>query len=268
MPLGGGLTLASAGIGVASGIAQTAMGFIDEKKSKNELARLQKPFQKIQDEYLKNRDLAEIGAGQGLPSATKDFLTKESERGLSTGIRGILESGGSPNDIAKLFDTFDTSVSKTAAEDAEARLGNIKYFMDVNKDLAGQKNIQFGVNELQPYESALKSITDRRTAARQNIFGGISTAAGSLSAAGTAISNTGLLKSHTDNPKADLFNSIFTELPDNIRPVTTPDANPIDRTLANGPKPLNLSGKPEATNWWDNMTSDEISSFLTGFIKN
>lgn len=271
MPLAGGLSLASAGLGVASGIGQTVMGFVDEKKAKNELSRLQKPFYKIQDEYFKNRDIAEELAGQGLPSATKDFLTRESEKGLGTGIRGILESGGSPNDISKLFDTFETTVNKTGAEDAEARINNIKYFMDVNKDLAGQKNIQFGVNELQPYESALKSITDRRNAARENIFGGISTTAGSLGAAGTALSNASLLKTKDQNPQSNLFNQIFTEQPD-IRLTTTSNANPRDRELTSNPRPLNLTGTPTdsatGSNWWDNLSESEVGMFLNQFNNN
>lgn len=218
----------SAGAGIALGGAQLIMGAIDEKKAKNELRRLNRPFYKIQDEYLQNRNLAEELAGGGLPDATKAFLTTEAERGLGTGIRGILDSGGSPNDISKLFSSFDSAVMKTAAEDAQARLGNIKNFMDVNREIAGQKQIQFGINELQPYESALKSIQDRREAARQNMFGGAQTIIGSASALGTGLQNQGLLKGNK-TPTESMYNRLFTE-PDIAYPTA---ANPAGGTLQN-----------------------------------
>ena len=208
---------AAAGAGILLGGAEFAMGAIEERKAKNELKRLHAPFYKIQDEYLQNRNIAEELAGSGLPDATKAFLTAESERGLGTGIKGILDAGGSPNDISKLFGVFDTSVMRTASADAEARLGNIKNFMDINREIAGQKQIQFGINELQPYESALKSIQDRREAARQNMFGGASTAIGSVSALGTSLQNNALLKSlRTTNavggngsPQESFYNGLF-----------------------------------------------------------
>jgi hypothetical protein len=206
------LSLASPIAGAALGVAQAGFGFIEEKKAANELKRLKVPFKKIQDEYFQNKNLAEELAGSGLPDATKAFMTTESERGLGTGIRGILESGGSPSDISKLFDVFDTSVNRTAAEDATARIGNIKNMFDVNKDLAGQKDIQFGVNELQPYESALKSITDRRNAGIQNIFGGAQTAIGSVGAIGTSLQNKDLLSAllkGNNSPEEDMYNKLF-----------------------------------------------------------
>lgn len=171
-------------------------------------------------------------AGSGLPDATKAFMTSEAERGLGTGIRGILESGGSPSDISKLFDVFDTSVMRTGAEDAQARLANIKNTFDVNKDLAGQKEIQFGVNELQPYQSALQSIQKRREAAQTNMFGGAQTAVGSIGAVGTELQNQGLLKQMlkgNNSPKEDMYNKLFSGA-DVSRPTAF---NPSTSTLQN-----------------------------------
>lgn len=214
--------------GIIAGGLQIGMALHDEKKAKNELARLKTPFMKIQDEYLTNRNLAEINAGTGLPDATKAFMTKEAERGLGTGIRGILESGGSPNDIAKLFDVFDTSVSRVGVEDAERRVKNIGTFMDTQRELAEQKNIQFGVNELQPYQSALQNIQERRAAARQNLFGGITTALGAGSALGTSLSNAKMIDL---TPKQTMYSTLFS--PERTDAALPSASNPASRSLSN-----------------------------------
>ena len=188
---------ASAILGVGSGIGKLVQGAGDVKKAKEELAGLEKPFYDIQDEYYENKNLAGTMAQSGLPAATQDYLTTESQRGLGTTIGAINQTGGNPNDYARILDVYNNSIKKTAAEDAASQIGNIKYYMGVNKDLAGQKTTQWGVNEYQPYQNKLKELTERIGAGKTNMWGGIDQAIGSVAAYGTSKQN------------ADMYSKLF-----------------------------------------------------------
>lgn len=184
----------SAGLGILEGGIQLFSSIGKERKDREALNKLQQPFYKIQDEYIQNKNLSESQAQGGLPTATKDYLTGESQRGLSAGISGVLQSGGSPNDINKLFDTYNKSIDRTAAEDAEVHQKNIDYFMGVNKDLAGQRVTQWALNKYQPYQEKKKQLSENILADKTNAYGGANTAIGSVGALGTSLENNSLLK--------------------------------------------------------------------------
>ncbi len=189
MPLGGGLVVGAAAAQSVLGLAKAGFGFFDEKKAKQEEDALKTPFYKIQDEYLQNRDIAAQEAQGGLSSSAKNYLTKETGRGLSAGISGELQAGGDPNQISKLLDSYTQSIGKLAVEDTALHTQKIGQFLERNAEVAGQKNVQFSINELQPYQSKLKQLQERRAADKQNIFGGISDSIAGVSALGTALNN-------------------------------------------------------------------------------
>ena len=179
----------AAGLGVLEGVAQVFDGFHDAKKSKEELNSLHTPFYKVQNEYFQNNNLASGLAQGGLTQGAKDYLTTSSERGLGSSIGALTQTGGGSGDISKLFDTYNRSIANTAAEDSQQQIGNIKYFMDTNNDLASQKTIQWGINEKDPYEKKLAELKSKLAADKQNIFSGASTAIGAISAYGTSKQN-------------------------------------------------------------------------------
>lgn len=191
----GPAALVPAALGVVSGIGQTISGIINQKKDKAELARLAPAFYKIQDEYQRNENQAAEMAAGGLSQGSKDFYSDMAGRGLGSGISGVLAAGGDPNNIARLFDSYNTSMRKLATDDSEAQISNIKYFQQVGKDLAGQKTQQWAINEYQPYQNKLKELTQKIAANKQNIWNGIQGAIGGVQAGVTASQNERLLGS-------------------------------------------------------------------------
>jgi len=182
--------------GVASaGLTLSAVKWVSgnskEKKAKRDRAKLSTPFYDIQDEYYQNKNNAANIAEGGLPAATKDYYTTQSEKGLSAGIQGILQGGGNPNDISKLYQTYDDSVAKIASADAETHLNNIKYYMGVNKDLAGQKTIQWAINKKQPYDSLVKELNAAQKAGEATKWEAANDAMSSISSFGTSMAGGG-----------------------------------------------------------------------------
>lgn len=196
-------------MGMWAGTLQIFDSVKKEKQAAKELARLKPAFYNIQNEYFQNKNLAEGMSMSGLPQSSKDYADIERQRGLSTGIGALIQSGASPNDISQLLGTYNLSVDRTAAEDAGAKLENIKYFMNTNKDLAGQKTIQWSYNEELPYERKLKDITKRREAAEANKWAGLNLAIGSTSAAGTSMQNQDLNPIGGGDAKSSAYNKLF-----------------------------------------------------------
>ncbi len=185
------LTLASTALGVVKGVGDWFGANKEEKRANDELSRLKQPFYKIQDEYKTNQNIAGSLAGEGLTEDAKNYYTTEAQRGLGSSIGATQANGGvGGNDAGRLLDVYLNNVDKTAAQDAQAKIGNIQNFMNVSKELAGQKTMKWALDEYQPWQRKLKELTERVAAAKTNKSNAINTAIGSIGAGGTALSNS------------------------------------------------------------------------------
>lgn len=213
--------------GQALGGFEFVKGLQEAKRSKRELDRLNRQLYQIQPEYFENRNLAAVEAGQGLTSAAKDYMTSEAGRSLGAGIGALTQTGGgSVNDIAKLTDIYNRSTRQIGAEDAEKQLANIQYFMNTNKELAGQKTMKWAINEYQPYQAKLKELQDRQAAAQQNIMGGLQMILGANSANNTANSNQALLNNLFKNTKGNDY-AVGSDSPVAFQQVAMPQTVPL-----------------------------------------
>ncbi len=194
LTLGAALQVGSAAVGAVKGVADFFSANSEMKRAEEERKKLVQPFYKIQNEYFQNRNIAASNAESGLPESTKNYLTQESQRGFGTALGATQANGGmGGNDAGRLYDTYLNHLDKTAAEDAQAKIGNINMFMTANKDLAGQKTTKWALDEYKPYERKLKEITQRIAAAKMNKNNALNMAIGSAGAAGTALSNNDLM---------------------------------------------------------------------------
>lgn len=161
----------------------------DEKSAQGDANNLKRPYEKIQDEYYQNQNTAKELASGGIPIDTKNYLQEQRDRGFSSSADALKQGGGGPNDFAHLNSIYDDSLKNESAEDAQQHFANIQYLMGVNKDIAGQKTTQWGVNEYQPFESKLKEIQDRKVAAKTNQNNAVNEGIGSLTSITTTLQN-------------------------------------------------------------------------------
>ena len=165
MPAGGLVTLGA--ITAGKGMYDVAKHGSDYKKMKAEMDKMQRPFYEVQKEYEQNRDIAASMAGQGLPTATKDYYTTEAQRSLGTALGAAEMLGGTPNTTNELLDTYMRNIGSTAAQDAIARTQNINEFIKRNAELAGQKTIQWHTNKMQPYMDKMAYLSGQMNIAKQ-----------------------------------------------------------------------------------------------------
>lgn len=199
------ISVGVAAVGVGTSIYKGVKASSAEDKAREELSNLKPSFYKIQDEYNQNRNLSASMAGQGLPTATRDYQTAENQKGFGSGVSAIEQAGGSPSDIAKLYSGFTNSVNQTGAEDANLQFKNMQYFMKANQDLAGQKTIQWDVNEYNPYQNKLKEITQRIGASQINQNNALNEGVSSIGSLGTSLANRDLLDKLLEAQKKDPY---------------------------------------------------------------
>jgi hypothetical protein len=197
-------SVAVSAVGVGSSIYKGLKANSADKAAAREGASLKRPFYQIPEEYIQNRNILGQQAQGGLSADEKNYMGEQRERGLSSSLEALKQTGGGPNDFAQLNQVFGDSLKSQAALDAQLHMKNIEFFTNANKDLAGQKATAFGINELQPYESKLKEIQDRRIAAQTNENNAIDEGIGSLSAVATGLNSRNPRYGNTNPGSASL----------------------------------------------------------------
>lgn len=185
---------------IGGGISKVLGGKSDYEKNKEQLDSLADPFYKIQDEYFQNRNSAANEAQSGFSAETKDYYTTEAQRGLGSSLNAVSMGGGGVNDVSRILDTYNRGIRGTVAQDEQLRMQKMSEFYNRNKDLAGQKTIQWHLNEYQPNQNKMALYSGNMVNAKQNqtqgwndILGGISAASSSFmnAQAGAASANGG-----------------------------------------------------------------------------
>lgn len=195
----------------AKGIFNVFKGGSDYKRAKNEMDKMVRPFYKIQEEYVKNKDIAASMAQQGLPQQTLDYFTTEAQRGLGSTLETMENLGGSPNDINAALDVYTRSIGRTAAEDAMKQTENINNFIKQQSELAAEKTKAWHFNEWQPYADKQALLAQQMGIAAARKEKGLEGILGSATNAITAIQNNDLLSSYSkflkNKPSANNINA-------------------------------------------------------------
>ena len=255
-------SVAVAGVGVGASIYKGLKSKSQDKAAAREGAALKRPSYQIPEEYFINRNIAAGQAQGGFSADEKTYMGEQRERALSSSLEALGETGGGPNDFAQLNKVFEDSLKSQAAEDAKLHMQNIQFFTNANKDLAGQKVTQWGVNELQPYESKLKEIQDRRIAAQTNQNNAFEEGLGFATAGATAYGSRnppfGGKKTATDpTPYSRTFGLANTRGEVGSPAAGIPGINPNAPNILNVPAASASNGFPQFTpDEWGQMKQD------------
>jgi len=171
-----------------SGLAKTVLGADQIADGRETLRNAVRPAYEIQDEYYDNVGIANNMAQSGLPAATKDFYSTQAERGLTSSTDALLRSGGGMNAIADIYDRYNQSNMRLAAEDANMQARNIDRLIENNRNLAGQKTTKWSIDKYEPYKDKLRAGTQAVANGTNNVFNGLSGIASTLANASIAAS--------------------------------------------------------------------------------
>lgn len=162
-------------IGGAEGAGQLISGIFQKSKAKKIARKNIRPVYDIQQPILDNQALAESRASEGLSDSAKQAYTTNADRGISASIDAILKGGGTVNNIADIYDTYQSGIGKMALVDEEMRAKNIKELITQNNTLAAEKDKQWQVNTFAPYADKAQAAAVLSKQGSDNIWKGINT---------------------------------------------------------------------------------------------
>jgi hypothetical protein len=184
MPLTAGLVLSAVGSGL-----KAYQGYQQNNDGEKLAAGNKRPLYNIPQEYYNNQSLTENQAQSGLGAPALNYAARTNDRGLSAGIDATLQAGGSPNNLAKLYDTYDVNGARTAAEDNQLRTAHLQQLIDANKDLGGQETQKWALNEYEPYKDTARLASQEKSDGTKNMFGAVSDFGSALSTYAAAQNN-------------------------------------------------------------------------------
>lgn len=186
------LIAAAAILGGVTGLAKSGFGIsqiIKGNKLEDENVR---PTYEIQDEYFANRGIAASRAQYGLAPEAMQFYQNQASRGLSASIDANLQGGGNANNIAGAIDNYYQNLYGVAAKSSEMQNNNIKYFIERNLDVAGQKTQKWAIDKYEPYKDTARAAAESKDGGIKNLFGGAGETLGALSSYATATNYSNL----------------------------------------------------------------------------
>lgn len=128
----------AAGVGVAS----LAYGVYNAESQKSKANKIQKglhdPVYQIPQEFYQNREIARQMAQQGLPQSVINQQNDRINQNQAAAIEASSRSSN-PGGLAAVVRQGDDAGATLGAEDAQAKLNNQRFFIQMNKELGNQE---------------------------------------------------------------------------------------------------------------------------------
>lgn len=173
------LPVAAIGLGIsaASGIAQGIQGFSQTRKGRKALEGLDRPTYEAPEEYLQNVQSAKAASQQGIGAAQKRFFTENILRSRQDALAASSTRRGGLVGLQGIVGQEQQAFGQLAAQDVLARERGQAQLTQARTALGQQRQMEFNINQMQPYQQDLASAQAMIGAGQQNIFGGLSTVA-------------------------------------------------------------------------------------------
>lgn len=158
-----------AGAAVLGTAFQVEQGLSQEHKA-NELKKsLKDPVYRIPPEFEQNRNIARQMAQRGLPQAVINQQTDQNNQNQAGAIQAVSRSANPGAGVASIVRQGDQAQEKLAAEDAQARDNNQRYFISQNSQMAGQEIAKQQSDVFDKYTRNFNQMQADRGAGLQNL---------------------------------------------------------------------------------------------------
>lgn len=159
--------------GAVAGLAKTGFGIYQYRKGQRQLEGLERPEYEIPEEIRQNLTQAQLMALEGLPTEQKQEFVENIQRTMQTGLRGLQERGTGLAGITDLAQQQIDAFRQLFGADVAARQTAQKGLATARGTMAGFKEREFDINEMQPYIQDYLQAQATSGAGVQNIFGGV-----------------------------------------------------------------------------------------------
>lgn len=175
--------IANAGVG----LADTVVGLINNAKLKKEANALNKtrPIRTTSPESEQDLSLneSELGSG-GLSQKSQYAYDTQQNKQEAASLNAILRGGGSVNNVSDIYNGSQEGRLKIAQLSDQLRLQKIANLMKSRETMTNEEDKNFLFNQWMPYADKAQAIGQQRQNAQAEIFSGLQTMAGGVSALG------------------------------------------------------------------------------------
>lgn len=162
--LGIGIGLAAVGTGL-----KAYEGFSQESKSNAIQKNLKDPIYNIPPEFEQNRNIARQLAQQGLPQSVINEQTNRINQNEAGAIQALSNSANPGSGVTSVVRQGNAAGATLAAEDAQARNNNQRYFIQENKAVGDQKLAKQQSDVFDKYTRNYNEMQAYRGAGMQNL---------------------------------------------------------------------------------------------------
>lgn len=160
------------------GVAQSVIGLINAGKLKREAEQLKesRPDYKLNPLVNDELSFAESSLANGMSAAAKTGYEQGIDRDLSTSLDAILKGGGSPNNVADIYDRSQVGRQKLAMLQEQIRQQQINNLVSAQRYKTGEQDKQWQINEFAPWADEAQANANQRVANNQMIWSGLGAA--------------------------------------------------------------------------------------------
>lgn len=163
------------GTAIAGGIKAKKARLAAEANAKN------RPVYQIPQSEYDTLDLLQNRAGQGLSDSSKQLYQQNQDRALTAGINGVLQGGGSVNNIDSLLSRYSDANGRIALADDEAKVKNIYALIGQRQRMSDFQDKQFQINQQAPFLDKQAAYAQQQAQGQGMVSSGLNTAASGLS---------------------------------------------------------------------------------------
>lgn len=163
----------SAAIGLGSGLISGITGLIQRGKANKWLKNNPFPVEGIPREVLEGQGIANNMANTGLPSQQYNNAMKNIQRQQLTALSSAMDRRGALTALPYLTQQTNDAMANLDASDAEARMGNQRYAIGVNNQVANLKRDLYDKNIRNPYMMKRDEMMNQKAAGNINLTSGV-----------------------------------------------------------------------------------------------
>lgn len=156
-----------------SGVVSGIVGLGQKRQAKKLLRNLHRPDYVIPGEVLQNQKNAQIAANTGLPSQQYAQAMQNISRQQNQALAGSQDRRGGLMTVAANQQYGNDAAVKLGVANANARMQNRQTLYGINNQVAGYRDKQFDINQMQPYKEKFSYAMNLKGAGNQNLLSGV-----------------------------------------------------------------------------------------------
>lgn len=166
-------SLIGAGIKAGAGAIKGGIGMYQRMKAKRALENMERPVYEIPEEIKANLTQSQMMSIEGLPAEQKKQYVENLQRATEAGIGFLGQGGDRTRGASDLMQQQIEGYRNLLGMDEQAKINNVQSYMDHRDTMAGFKDTQYNINEMEPYREERQGYINQMHTGQHNQFVGL-----------------------------------------------------------------------------------------------